>query len=67
MMNTRDWCFRCMAELNERGGVCPKCGYDNAKCENELGLLPPCVLAGQYVLGASWGAAASALPISGWM
>ncbi|MDD3411950.1 MAG: leucine-rich repeat protein [Eubacteriales bacterium] len=55
MMNIKNWCFRCMAELNEPGGICPECGYDNAKCENELGLLPPGVLAKQYVVGKALG------------
>ena len=54
-MRPEKYCFACMEELPHEGCVCPQCGYDNSVRVNGLGVLPPMVLADQYIVGKTLG------------
>ena len=53
--NIRNWCFNCMRSLSEPDGVCPRCGWDNRRRENEEGQLSQQVLLNQYLVGRALG------------
>lgn len=49
-------CLSCFAQLHEPQGVCPRCGFDNAACENAANQLEcGSILAGTYLVGRSLG------------
>ncbi|MDD4312422.1 MAG: serine/threonine-protein kinase [Eubacteriales bacterium] len=60
-------CMRCMSKLTEENGVCPNCGFDNAKAANEPHQLEcRSILAGAYLVGCVLGQGGFGITYTGW-
>ena len=56
MIDSERVCLNCFSSLREPQGVCPRCGFDNAACENAANQLEcGSILAGTYLVGRSLG------------
>ncbi len=52
----KNYCYCCMKELPEGSHICPFCGYDNSRPQNDRLLLPEgSILNGKYLVGKKLG------------
>ncbi len=52
----KNYCYCCMKELPEGAHICPFCGYDNSRPQNDRLLLPEgSILNGKYLVGKKLG------------
>ena len=60
-------CLSCFAPLKEPKGVCPRCGCDNAKLQNESHQIEcGSILAGTYLVGKVLGQGGFGITYVGW-